>query len=430
MKPIEAILVGAGSRGYECFGKYALRFPSKLKFIGVVEPNKERRELFVQMHSIKKEYCFSTYEELFEKPQLAECLICATMENLHYPIVKEALIKGYHVLVEKPISSLINECLELYYLAKENRKILFVCTPLRYTPYYGTVNKKIKEGQIGEIRNINYSENISFSHFAHSFVRGKFSNTKIASPMILAKTIHDLDILLWWIGKKWKKVSAFGDLTYFKKSKMPQSDIPERCINSCPIEHNCIYSAIREYLIKKPQEIKGFGSIFFDLYGKGEFDEDKVLKALSENNYGKCVYQCENNQPDQIVSIIEFEDDILVSFILQCFTHLNTRLFSIYGTKGQITSPIYGTIIVHEFFADKHEEIFAGAPEGSHGGGDYNVIHKFLECVKNNATEIANNILKEVIQAHILGFAIEKSRKENKIVYREEFDNEIKFLQN
>lgn len=40
----------------------------------------------------------------------------------------------------------------------------------------------------------------------------------------------------------------------------------------------------------------------------------------------------------------------------------------------------------------------------------------------------ADNILKEVIEAHKLGFAIEKARKENKTIFREEFENEIKLL--
>ena len=44
-----------------------------------------------------------------------------------------------------------------------------------------------------------------------------------------------------------------------------------------------------------------------------------VWKAISETNYGRCVFQCDNDVVDhQIVNML-FEDDITVTFSMNAF---------------------------------------------------------------------------------------------------------------
>jgi len=51
-KPIEAVMIGAGSRGYYAYGPYALQHPDEIRFTAVVEPHDERRRRFAQAHDI------------------------------------------------------------------------------------------------------------------------------------------------------------------------------------------------------------------------------------------------------------------------------------------------------------------------------------------------------------------------------------------
>ncbi len=48
MKPITAIILGAGQRGANVYGGYALNFPNELKIVGVAEPRADRRAAFAQ----------------------------------------------------------------------------------------------------------------------------------------------------------------------------------------------------------------------------------------------------------------------------------------------------------------------------------------------------------------------------------------------
>ena len=52
MKPITAIVLGAGQRGANVYAAYALSFPNELKIVGVAEPRADRRAAFAKEHGI------------------------------------------------------------------------------------------------------------------------------------------------------------------------------------------------------------------------------------------------------------------------------------------------------------------------------------------------------------------------------------------
>lgn len=54
MKPITAIVLGAGQRGANVYAAYALSFPNELKIVGVAEPRADRRAAFAKEHGIPK----------------------------------------------------------------------------------------------------------------------------------------------------------------------------------------------------------------------------------------------------------------------------------------------------------------------------------------------------------------------------------------
>ena len=57
--PVDAVLVGAGRRGYRNFGRYALEHPGDLRIIAVAEPNDALRTRFARAHDIPTELYLS-----------------------------------------------------------------------------------------------------------------------------------------------------------------------------------------------------------------------------------------------------------------------------------------------------------------------------------------------------------------------------------
>ena len=63
-QPIEAVLLGAGSRGRGTFGKYATDNPDKLKIVALAEPNEVFAKTIIEEHNIPKDKVFSDWESL------------------------------------------------------------------------------------------------------------------------------------------------------------------------------------------------------------------------------------------------------------------------------------------------------------------------------------------------------------------------------
>ncbi|REE89069.1 hypothetical protein A8990_107167 [Paenibacillus taihuensis] len=77
-------------------------------------------------------------------------------------------------------------------------------------------------------------------------MRGNWRNSETSSPMILSKSFHDMDVLLWLADADCTKVSSFGSLTHFREEHAPEG-APLRCTDGCPVENTCPYYAPRMY---------------------------------------------------------------------------------------------------------------------------------------------------------------------------------------
>src|SRR5205085_9899193 len=113
--------------------------------------------------------------------------------------------------------------------------------------FYVKLKEILDSEMIGEVINIEHIEGIGWWHFAHSYVRGNWRNTTKSSPIILAKSCHDMDILLWLIGKSCTKISSFGTLSHFKIDNASEGST-ERCTDGCKVEPECPYSALKLYM--------------------------------------------------------------------------------------------------------------------------------------------------------------------------------------
>lgn len=405
MKPLEVIMIGAGNRGYEAYGKIILKRPD-IKVIAVAEPNDVRRERFAKEHQIPPERQFKTWEELFEKDKFADGVIITTMDRMHVKPAISAIKKGYKVLLEKPIGVNIEEIKELYKIARENNASITVAHVLRYTMFFQKLKDLLKKEIIGKVIGINLVENIGFFHFAHSFVRGNWKNSNTSAPSILAKSCHDLDILTFLVDSKSEYLSSFGELKYFKKENAPNG-AKERCLD-CNID--CPYDAKKIYLT----DYTGWpvSVISEDLSLEGR------LKALREGPYGKCVYYSDNNVVDHQTVSIKFKNGVYASFIMTAFTNKITRKINIYGSHGEIYGDLDENKIIIQHFGKGEEIINLNLPFKDlvgHAGGDEGIIEEFVRLLKGEIKESLSNI-EESIESHLMAFAAEESRLENKVV--------------
>lgn len=412
-KPVTAITLGAGSRG-NVYGNFAAKFPDQLDIVGVAEPIPLRNERYAAKHNIPATNRFDTWERVFERPKFADAIIITTPDQLHYGPCMKALAKGYDILLEKPIAPAEQECRDILALAKKTKRIVAVCHVLRYAPYFVKMKDLLAQGAIGEIISVQHLEPIEHTHMAHSYVRGNWHNSKTTTPILLAKSCHDLDIIKWVIDKSSRQISAMGDLKWFRKENAPQGSTA-RCTDGCAIERSCPYSAIRQYYDKRQR------LYVFDLPEDKNKQGDFILQQLKTTNYGRCVYRMENDQPDHYITNIRFADNVTASFSMEAFTSYHGRRTRIMGAMGDMVGDME-ELVITDFRTGKQVKLMPKAEDvddyknSGHGGGDWMLARDFVQAVSQQNPDLLTSTIDASIESHIMGFMAEESRKNNKVM--------------
>lgn len=420
MKKVTAILIGAGERGANTYARYVVDHPHEFQFVAVAEPNDEKRERFRKKHGIDENMCFPSWDELLKKEKLTDAAIICTQDRMHYEPTLKALERGYHVLLEKPMAIAPNQCIEMGEYSKKYNRIFSICHVLRFTSFFSNIKRLLDEGRIGRLISIRHNENVAFWHQAHSYVRGNWRNSETSSPMILAKSCHDMDILLWLAGADCVKISSFGSLTHFKKEYAPK-DAPERCLDGCPVEEECPYHAGKIYLT----ENTGWPASVISI----DTSYEARVKALKEGPYGRCVYYCDNDVVDHQVVNIEFANEVTAAFTMCAFTNDCSRTLKLMGTRGEIRGAMdKNEIEVVDFSTRRKDVIHLSEPDSrtGHGGGDVNLIRDFVRLVRENAIAEELTSARISVQSHLMAFAAEKSRLEGKVVEMKDYINSLR----
>jgi len=412
-KALQVVVIGAGNRG-TTYSSYATDHPQHMQVVGVAEPIKERRERFKTNFNIPAKQCFITWEDVFKVPKFADAVIVSTPDQLHFGPAMKAMELGYHVLLEKPISPTLDECIAIAERAKKTGVIVAVCHVLRYSPYFKKIKSILETKALGDLVTVDHFEPVGYWHMAHSFVRGNWRKESESSFMLLAKSCHDMDMLRWLISKPCQQIASFGSLKHFKPEHAP-AGAAKRCIDGCKAEPDCPYSALKVYL---DMNRKGWpvSVITEDMTLEGR------MKALKEGPYGRCVYHCDNDVVDHQVVSMQFEDDITANFTMSGFTPqagMGNRQTRIMGTHGYLEGNMKGFTLT-TFNGNKTEEFRSdqlGGDAGSgHGGGDLGLISNFVEAVRTKNPRLLTSTVDVSVESHIMAFKGEESRKTGKIV--------------
>lgn len=402
------VIVGAGSRGM-IYGMLATN--NGIQIAAIAEKRPDRLQNAADAMHVPESMRFSNADSLFALGKIADAAIIATQDRDHFGHVMQALSCGYDILLEKPIAPTPEECLAIEAKANELGRKITVCHVLRYTNFFMKIKEVLDSGELGRVVAIKHSENIGNFHMAHSFVRGNWRNDVTSCPIILAKSCHDLDILLWLTEAHCTRVSAFGSLSYFRETNAPAGST-DRCF-TCPAAETCRFEARKMYLPVLGQWPADIVCV--------EQTEEALLEALRIGPYGRCVYRCDNNVCDHMSMILEFDNGVTATFSLTAQTSACHRHIHIMCEDGEIEADD-GTkqIIIRRHVSSQadtfDERIINIRTNGSgHGGGDAGILLDFTEGLKTGSIDSRSSISLSV-ESHLMAGAIERSRLTGSVV--------------
>ena len=420
--PIRLIVLGAGNRG-NVYASYALSHPDLCKVVAVAEPRSDALAAFAQKHGLDSNDCFNDWQDIAAKAKFADAVIITTQDRMHTEPALAFAALGYHILLEKPMAPSPQECLDIVSAVKENNIMMAVGHVLRYTPFTRALKAALDDGVVGEIVSIQLLEPLGYWHQAHSFVRGNWANTEQSSFMLLAKSCHDLDWLRYIIGEPCDVISSFGRLSYFHKGNKPEeAGDALRCLD-CAYEARCPYSAKKIYLERVRQGKLGTPVSILTL----DLSLEGVTEVLRTGPYGRCVYECDNDVVDHQVVNMQFQSGKTASFTMTGFNKERPRSVGIFGTHGEIqgdgqTFEIFDFLTDTTKTVDTSKEIVGPntVTEG-HGGGDYGLIASFIEAIQTGDETKLLSGPDESLESHLMVFAAEQSRLEQRLVKLSEF---------
>ncbi len=428
-EPIRAVIVGAGHRAL-VYASYALKHPEELQITGVADPVELRRRQTAEKFNIPAANCFESAEALAAAPKLGDAVINGTMDHQHVETSLPVLEAGYDLLLEKPFATHQDEMWKLVEAARRFDRKVMICHVLRYAPFYAAIRRKLAEGAVGNIINIQTTEHVSFHHVAISFVRGKHgSKARCHASMLLSKCCHDLDLIAWMRGGVDPvSVASFGSRSFFRPEGAPEG-AGKHCLIDCPadVESACLYSARKHYL-DNPDRWAFY--VWAGLEGKDNptLEEKEAHLRQKDNPYGRCVFHHDNDVVDRQSVVVEFADGSTATHNMIGGSAKSSRSLHIIGTRGEILGCLEDSkFTVRTIKAapgkDFDEELvdlsvtgdMHGA-FGGHGGGDLRLVGDFVRVVRGEMASLSSTTLEDSIKGHLLCYLADQAMEERRVV--------------
>lgn len=420
------IIVGAGHRA-RIYAAYAKDHPDEMAIVGVADPSPLRRQQVAEEFGLSTQHCFESAEALAQVPKFADFVINGTMDHQHVPTSLPLLEAGYDLLLEKPFAVNEREMWELVRAARRQQRTIVICHVLRYAPFYEAIRRKVLEGVIGDILNIQATEHVSYHHMAVAYVRGKWNHTRNgSSSMLMAKSCHDLDLIAWMkSGVAPRRVSSFGSLFQFKPENAPHG-AGTRCLVDCPIEPDCLYSARKHYL-DHPERWSFYVWDALEHLPNPTL-EQKIALLKGDSPYGRCVWRCDNTVVDHQSVLIEFADGCTATLNMIGGCSKPSRSLHLIGTTGEIQGCLEDSRFVirhidprpgHEYQEDVVDLNVGGdmtGAFGAHAGGDMRLVADFLKTLRGEPRSVCSTVIEDSVAGHLMGFGADQSLREQRIV--------------
>jgi predicted dehydrogenase len=411
--------IGCGSRGWT-YAQLTSRRPDRFALVAGADPHADRVDRMRRLSGRADFRAFASADDLLGAGKLADVVVIATQDNDHFGPCRRALEQGYHVLLEKPIATRVEQVLEIERLAQAAGRRVMVCFVLRFAAFYRKVRQLIAAGELGELVSVQANEGVMPWHQAHSFVRGHWSVVKQSSPMILSKCCHDTDIIHWLVGRPCRRVASFGSLEFFRPERAP-AGAPNRCTDGCPVGATCPYNALR---YTTDQRFPWLPMVYDRAH---EATPDEIVAWLRASPWGRCVYRCANDAVDRQVLAMEYAGGVTGTFTMTAFE--NGRHLEIYGTRGVLKGgetyrKHFGAHLV--LFPHEGEPVryTVQAEDGGyelHGGGDAGLVNALYAEMTQPTDATLEASIHSTVHSHLIAFAAEEARITGRIVSLEEF---------
>ena len=211
MNKVRAGVIGVGRMGTYHVG--ILSELDKVELSAVVDIDSKSRQIIEKNYETQG---FDNYRDIYDKVDVA---VVAVPTGMHYPIAKDLLNAGIHVLLEKPCANKLDHARELFQIAEDKNLTLHIGHVERFN------------GAVQELHKI-----VESPIFVECKRMGPFSNRIKDDGVVLDIMIHDIDIILNLIKSKVVKIHVLGSSVFSDKDDLVNAQLK--------FENGCIANII------------------------------------------------------------------------------------------------------------------------------------------------------------------------------------------
>lgn len=275
-----------------------------------------------------------------------DLLMVGTPNHLHFEHINRALDAGFPVFAEKPIVRTATETLALASrLAEGNGPPLFIGLVMRSMPIVREVFARLDAGELGEIVSIDATEHLPPEHGGY-LARNWRRRAEWGGSYFLDKVCHDFDIFGRIAGGRPARVASFGGRRIFTAERAA--------------------SAPRTW------------------------DNGEAAYALRDAGWmgANDAFQSDMDVTDHQISILEYDNQVRLSFHANSHVALAERRWYVAGTEGTLIADLVRNrlMVRRALSRAKPERIdYGGLTADAHNGADQAMAADLLAALEGRA---------------------------------------------
>lgn len=283
-------------------------------------------------------------------------VIVTTKDSDHHEYVIEALLAGYDVVTEKPMTNSRKKALAIMEAERKSGHRVLVTFNMRYMRPIVDLKRVCMSGVIGDVKHIDFEWLLDRRHGADYFRRWHryLENT---NSLLLHKSTHHFDFCNWIIGNKVpESVFARLNLDFYGKNGEFRGE-------SC---HTCAHKSECRY--------------FWDITAT-DFEKRYYYDLEAESGYVRdgCIFAEDIDIFDRMALNVKYEDGTTMNYSLVAYAPDEGCRIRLIGTKGRLEfeylssgpKKTEGEFKITTIDIDGNENVtYTGWETGDHGGAD------------------------------------------------------------
>jgi predicted dehydrogenase len=182
------------------------------ELVAISDADKSKETLYQQYNAV----FYSDYRKMIQREEI-DGVVIAVPNDAHEPVGSVCAQRGFHLLVEKPITTEIEAAKKLVDSAAKNNVQLLVGHQRRFNPRVEAAREMIRNGELGNLLGVSVLWGLYKPD--EYFVDGPWRK-EIGGGPILLNLIHEIDTLRYLCGEI---TSVYADLSH-KARNFPVED--------------------------------------------------------------------------------------------------------------------------------------------------------------------------------------------------------------